>query len=177
MERMKMKPIVATMVAVVLTWPAMAEPAFDLYPGSGVSSAHTKGEWESPILTIFDDADCDLPVECSIFTLECDDGLKIAVEGIDEPKLAKWLGVRDDMKIEVSGLGMEGKAPQASEILRSSLDGSWAAVFRVYYTSDPGLTIEGDQFVIKAMPRTVTIPLTTDNRATLQQFVEICAHE
>jgi hypothetical protein len=161
-------------------------PAIVFFPGSGTSAVDTPGQGEGPVLTIYDSQSCDAKIagECALVTFTCDDqqgrGLGIAVDAIETPEVVKWLeaGGEDPkgMEIEVKGLAAQDH-PTIGEITKNDFGGGWRVTFYAPYSSDPGLTIVGDQLVVKAMPRTVSLELTQANRSALEQFIQLCARE
>ncbi len=161
-------------------------PAIVFFPGSGTSAEDTTGKWEGPELTIYDSQSCDAKIagECALVTFTCDDrqgrGLGISVDAMETGQVVKWLQAEGDdpkgMQLEVKGLTAEDP-PAIGGINKNDFGAGWKVTFYASYTSDPGLTIVGDQLVVKTMPRTVSLELTDANRSALEQFIQLCARK
>jgi hypothetical protein len=59
----------------------------------------------------------------------------------------------------------------------NDMDGAWSAAFYASYSSDPGLTIDGDTLVFKAMPRALTLKLDSEDRMELKESIQSCESE
>ena len=161
-------------------------PAIVFFPGSAASAADKPSQWEGPLLVIYDSQSCDAKIagECPLVTFTCDDqqerGLGIAVDGIETREVIKWLEAEGEdpkgMQIEVKGLVAQDR-PVIGEIAMNDFGGGWSVTFYAPYSADPGLTIVGDELVVKAMPRTVSLALTEPNHSALEQFIQLCARE
>jgi hypothetical protein len=162
------------------------QPAISFFPGSGTSSVDTEGPWNGPEMTIYDSEYCDSDNagECALVSLSCDDqygrGLRISIDGLELEELIQWMMAEAQtalgMHLTVSGLKPEGQ-PHFGEITVNEMDGTWSAAFYAAYSSDPGLTIDGDVLNFDSMLRTVTIELSAERTATLEEFIQSCASE
>ena len=154
--------------------------ALSLIAGSGGTSAEDGQEWRGPTAVIYDSAYCDQnnAQECALATLTCDDpkgrGLGISVDGLATDQVSSWM--KKGLTLSLAGIVPE-QAPSFGEITSNQRNGTWSVVFYAPYSSDPGLRIDGDQLVIKAMPHTIALPFAGDARNQLQHFAELCARE
>jgi hypothetical protein len=154
--------------------------ALSLIAGSGGTSAEDGEAWRGPIAVIYDSAYCDQnnAQDCALATLTCDDpkgrGLGISVDGLADDQVISWM--KDGLTLSLAGIVPE-RAPSFGEITSNQRNRTWSAVFYAPYSSDPGLRIDGEQLVIKAMPHTISLPLVGETRGKLDRFVELCARK
>ena len=131
-------------------------------------------------------ASCDAKIagECALVTFTCDDrkgrGLGITIDAIETAQVVKWLEAegdgKDGMQIALKGLSAGGK-PAIGEISRNDFGAGWKVTFYAPFGSDAGLAIDGQQLVVEALPRKISLDLTDANRSALEQFTQLCAHE
>ena len=119
---------------------ATAAPAIAFFPGSGVPSAEADaGEWQSPVLIVYDAPYCELEMamECQLVRLDCDGpDLQISVDGFGKREFAEAA-----RSLKLTGLSAEAE-PMPNQVERSALDGTWSAIFVAPYTQDPGLVLD-----------------------------------
>ena len=172
-----MSRIAILAAALMLATPATADGLLlSLDPGSGTTSVEAEGDWESPRLTVHEES-CDFPPECAIVGLSCESWLRVSIEGVEQPALARWLSGGDELSIDVKGIGGQDGDPYAVEMLRSYLDGSWSVIFQIPYRADPGLSVNGNELSISSPIGATRVSLTGANRKALDEFTQLCARE
>jgi hypothetical protein len=157
-------------------------PAIVFFPGSGTPAGDATGEWEGPVLTIYDSQSCDAKIagECALVTFTCDDdrgrGLGIAIDAIETGEVIKWLEAEGEdpkgMQVELKGLPI-ADPPTIGTIARTDFGSGWTVTFHAPFASGTA----GDQLVVKVMPRSVSMEITEANHSALSQFIELCTRE
>jgi len=154
--------------------------ALSVIPGSGGTSAADGEARRGPTAVIYDSAYCDQSSaqDCALATLTCDDargrGLGISVDGLATDQVISWM--KDGLTLGLIGIVLQ-QAPTFGEITSNEMGGTWSVVFYAPYSADPGLKIDGEQLVIKAVPHTISLPLTGETRSKLDGFAGLCAGE